>query len=99
MSGIVNIVTKEGAPEYHGSLAAYLGDYISGDTKLYRNIDDINPFHERNLQLNLEGPFPIFRDKLSFYASVRKTYTDGWLYGISYFDMYGDTLVKLMMCR
>jgi len=95
MSGIVNIVTKEGAPEYHGSLAAYLGDYISGDTKLYRNIDDINPFHERNLQLNLEGPFPIFRDKLSFYASVRKTYTDGWLYGISYFDMYGDTLSKV----
>ncbi len=95
MSGIVNIVTKEGTPEYKGSFSAYLGDYISNDKKLYRNIEDLNPFHERNIQLNLEGPFPIFKDQLSFYASVRKTYTDGWLYGISYFNIYGDTLANV----
>lgn len=92
MSGIVNIVTKEGATKYKGSISAYLGDYISSDTKLYRNIEEINPLHERNLQLNLEGPIPLLKEKLSFFTSIKKTYTDGWLYGIGYFNMYGDTL-------
>lgn len=92
MSGIINIVTKEGAAEYKGSISAYLGDYISKDKKLYPNIDKINPFNENNLQVNFEGPVPFFKDKISFYTSIRKVYTDGWLYGTSYFNMYGDTL-------
>ena len=31
MSGIVNIVTKEGGREYTGKLEAWVGDYVSGD--------------------------------------------------------------------
>jgi outer membrane receptor for Fe3+-dicitrate len=31
MSGIINIVTKEGGSKYEGQIRAYLGDYLSGD--------------------------------------------------------------------
>ncbi len=31
MSGIINIVTKEGTPEYHGEIMGYIGDYNSND--------------------------------------------------------------------
>ncbi|MBN1559319.1 carboxypeptidase-like regulatory domain-containing protein, partial [candidate division KSB1 bacterium] len=31
MSGIVNIITKDGGPRYSGELTGYVGDYFSGD--------------------------------------------------------------------
>jgi len=31
MSGIVNIITKEGGPKFQGEVTAYTGDYMSGD--------------------------------------------------------------------
>lgn len=31
MSGIVNIITKEGSPDYHGEFSSYVGDYVSND--------------------------------------------------------------------
>jgi outer membrane receptor for ferrienterochelin and colicin len=34
MSGIVNIITKEGGPKYSGQIRGYIGDYISG-SELY----------------------------------------------------------------
>jgi len=92
MSGIVNIVTKEGATKFGGSISAYSGDYLSRDKKLFPNIDKINPFSERNIQFNLNGPVPFLTGLVSFYTTARYNYTDGWLYGQSYFDMYGDTL-------
>lgn len=31
MSGIINIITKDGSTDYHGSLKGYVGDYVSAD--------------------------------------------------------------------
>ncbi len=33
MSGIINIVTKDGGSEYHGELKGYVGDYLSADNE------------------------------------------------------------------
>ncbi len=41
MSGIINIVTKEGGPKYHGQLKGFIGDYYTNDD-LYSVIDDVN---------------------------------------------------------
>lgn len=92
MSGIINIVTKEGAKRFGGSFSAYSGDYFSSRDKLYRGIDKIDPLAEKNLQMSLSGPVPLLSEFVSFYTTARYNYTDGWLYGQSYFDMYGDTL-------
>lgn len=40
MSGIINIITKDGTPEYHGEINGYLGDYISGD-EMYSVMDKV----------------------------------------------------------
>jgi len=81
MSGIVNIVTKEGGEKLHGDITAYGGDYLSGHRATFYNIDDINPLANRNLQASLDGPVPFTNNKLTFYSTVRYYNTDGWLYG------------------
>lgn len=92
MSGIVNIVTKEGAQDYEGSVSIYGGDYITSDKDLYPGIEKINPTSERDLQVNFSGPVPLTNKKASFYTNARYNYSDGWLYGQKYFNIYGDTL-------
>ena len=56
MSGIVNIVTKDGSDTFKGNATIYGGDFISNKSNLYDNINDINPFSTRNLEFNVEGP-------------------------------------------
>ena len=46
MSGIINIITKEGSQNYHGQVKAYVGDYITGakEFKLLKKVDTpVNP--------------------------------------------------------
>ena len=66
MSGIVNIVTKEGGGKYSGKLSAYSGDYLSDHKGTFLNIDKVDPFAMKNLQGSLSGPLPFFRNKLAF---------------------------------
>ncbi len=81
MSGVVNIVTKEGGEKYSGKLSAYSGDYLSNHKETFLDIDKVDPLAMKNIQGSLSGPLPFFRNKLSFYATGRYFYNDGWLYG------------------
>jgi outer membrane receptor protein involved in Fe transport len=72
MSGIVNIVTKEGGKKYTGELRSYFGDYFSTDKDLYLNIDEINPFSILDTQGSLSGPVPFTNNKLTFFSSIFK---------------------------
>ena len=83
MSGIVNIVTKEGSAEYHGMLKSYVGDYFSSNKKIFYNIDEINPFAIRDVQASLSGPVPFTNNKLTFFVNGRQYDTDSYLYGLS----------------
>ncbi len=76
MSGVVNIVTKEGTNVYTGNATVYFGDYVSRHKDIFWNIEAINPV--RNYQFNLSGP--IFK-RLTFFASGRLYETDGYIYG------------------
>ncbi|MBC6947791.1 TonB-dependent receptor, partial [candidate division KSB1 bacterium] len=58
MSGVINLVTKDGSQEYHGSVNLYGGDYISSDKDLYLGIDDVNPLATSNVQASWSGPVP-----------------------------------------
>ncbi|MBN1154482.1 TonB-dependent receptor [candidate division KSB1 bacterium] len=79
MSGVVNIVTKEGGDDYEGQISTYIGDYVSNNDDIFWNIDKINPTY--NLEASLSGPVPYISDKFSFYVSGRYFDKEGHLYG------------------
>ncbi|MFO7444890.1 MAG: TonB-dependent receptor [Ignavibacteriaceae bacterium] len=83
MSGIVNIVTKDGGNDFKGSITTYAGDYISDKTDIFWNIDNIDPIAVRNIEGSLSGP--VLKDKLFFYANGRYFYNSGYIYGQRYY--------------
>lgn len=84
MSGIVNIVTRDGDNEFSGSASTFTGDYFSSRDELFRNIDAVNPISVQNLEASLSGP--IIRDKLFFFSNIRYFKNDGWFYGRKIFN-------------
>lgn len=90
MSGIINTVTKEGESQLHGDIHLYSSDYASSNTKIFTNIDDINPVENYNIQGSLSGPVPFSNDKLRFFVNARYNYDDGWLYGQRKFQPSGE---------
>ncbi len=86
MSGIVNIVTKEGSDKFSGSMVASLGDFVTSHNKTFYNIDDISPFSQKYFEGSLSGPLNLFGFKLSYFFSGRVTDNEGWLYGQRIFN-------------
>ncbi len=84
MSGIVNIVTKDGSNEFSGSVNAFTGDYISSRNNLFTRIDNYNPAAVKNIETSLSGP--VIKDKLFFFGTVRYFNNEGWLYGQNVFS-------------
>ncbi len=80
MSGIINIVTKEGTPNYKGNVRTYVGDYVSSHKDLFYNIDNVSAANY-NFEASLSGPLPLTNKKVTFFGNWRNYYTDGWLYG------------------
>ncbi|MCU0452548.1 MAG: TonB-dependent receptor [Bacteroidetes bacterium] len=78
MSGVVNIVTQEGASDFHGSLSLYAGDYVTSNDGTYMNLAKIEPFRTANIQGSLSGPIA---GGLSFFGSLRSYQDEGYLYG------------------
>ncbi len=79
LSGVVNLVTKDGSNKFGGSLQSYVGDYVSDKTDIFWNVDDINPVAIRNFEGSLSGP--IIKDKLYFFTNLRYYYNTGYFYG------------------
>lgn len=86
LSGVVNQVTKIAGDKYSGNISAYTGDYLSSNTKIFQNIDDVNPFSTHNIQGNLSGPVPGLENLLKFFISGRYNYDDGYIYGKRIFN-------------
>lgn len=86
MSGIVNIVTKEGrSDKYDGQLDVYWGDFISNSDKIFTNIKEVDPFNRKELLGSISGPVPFLNKKVTFFLSGRLLYNEGYLYGIQKF--------------
>ncbi len=81
MSGIIDIVTKEGGDRLGGNISFYSGDYLSRNNNLFMNIDHINFKNVSNVQISIDGPLPMFGNKLSYFLTGRYYNTQGWIYG------------------
>ena len=89
MSGIVNIVTKDGDfSKYSGSLSGSFGDYYISSNRvsfskssnpLFPQVNNLNLDNITDLKYNLEGP--ILPGVLSFFISARKKVNNGYLFG------------------
>jgi len=85
MSGIINIVTKDGTSHYKGSVSFYLGDYVSNHTNIFQHIDAVTPLSIQDGEFSFSGPVPATNKRLTFYTSGRYFYNEGYLYGIRRF--------------
>lgn len=83
MSGIVNLVTKEGGREFAGSVTFQGGDTFAGGSDLFGvegfdYMDDV-ALDTYTLEGTLSGP--LVSDKLRFFVSGRRDVDDGYIYG------------------
>ncbi|MFZ6032162.1 MAG: TonB-dependent receptor [Melioribacter sp.] len=90
LSGIINVVTKEGGSKYDANVKVYSSDYLSNFTEYFTGIDKFNPVANYNFQGSLSGPIPLTNNKLTFFSNLRYVYDDGYLYGIRKFNPDGS---------
>ena len=81
LSGVVEVITKEGGEEYHGTVSTYVGDYLISDSDLFFGTGDLKVTDITNLAASLNGPVPFFNKKLTFNVNGRYFSNKGWLYG------------------
>ncbi|MDP3831089.1 MAG: TonB-dependent receptor, partial [Ignavibacteriaceae bacterium] len=79
MSGIVNLVTKDGNNNFNGSLTAYSGDYVSNKSDKFWGIEKVSPFAIKSIEGSLSGP--ILKDNLFFFTTGRYFYNTGYFFG------------------
>ncbi|HZY11037.1 MAG TPA: carboxypeptidase-like regulatory domain-containing protein, partial [Bacteroidota bacterium] len=79
MSGIVNIVTKDGDNTLAGTFQTYSGAYLSRKDDIFWNIKKVDPVAIKSFEGSLSGP--VIEDKLFFFLNSRYYYNTGHLYG------------------
>ncbi|MEX1139588.1 MAG: TonB-dependent receptor [Bacteroidota bacterium] len=93
MSGIVNIVTKDGGQDLRGSISLYGGDYITSGPSFFPNLSsgfsNVTMTRNANIEGSLSGPIPFFND-MTFYGNARYYKGGGHLYGIRRFNPDGS---------
>ena len=89
LTGVINMVTKDGGNQFEGSIHTYAGDYQSSDG-IYNDLTKFNPQDDQSISVNLSGP--IIKDKVTFYSSGRINRSEGYLNGRQTFTIYGDTV-------
>jgi outer membrane receptor protein involved in Fe transport len=79
MSGIVNLVTKEGSDHLEGSVSVYGGDTVTRSDDVFLTPDS-RRLNVLTLEGSLSGPVPFFR-KVRFFVSGRRDIDDGYIWG------------------
>ncbi len=80
LSGVVNIVTKDGGNKFEGTASAYFGTYLSNHSEIFPNLDNINSDGVRDFQFSFSGPTKVLNN-LTFFVTGRYFEDDGYYYG------------------
>ena len=64
MSGVLNIVTKEGSEDFGGSINLYSGDFLTDNSNIFMNADSFSPLNTKNIGINLHGKILKNNDKI-----------------------------------
>ena len=103
MSGILNIVTKEGNEDFGGSLDLYSGDFLSSRNDIFMNVHSFNPLTTKNVSLNIHGKI---NKNIYYYINGRNIYYNGVYegkklynpesYGVVMDDLNGDEIFHIL---
>ncbi|MFB0516194.1 MAG: carboxypeptidase regulatory-like domain-containing protein [Candidatus Neomarinimicrobiota bacterium] len=74
MSGVINVITREGTEKYQGHFSSYsdqlgVADWDQGTSQA---------------EISLSGPIPLTGNKVTFFINAQTRATDGYLYGYIY---------------
>ena len=91
MSGILNIVTKEGTEDFGGSFDIYSGDFLSSSNDVFMNIDSFSPLTTKNITMNFHGRI---LKNFYYYVNIRNIYYQGVFEGKKIYnpESYGVTM-------
>ncbi|UCE07474.1 MAG: TonB-dependent receptor, partial [bacterium] len=86
LSGVINIVTKQGPKDYSGNILFQTGDLLSDyDIELLPDIQEkakeTDLLNTKEVEASFGGPIPGLGNSLSFYISGRYFDDKGFLYG------------------
>ncbi|MFC1619472.1 TonB-dependent receptor domain-containing protein [Candidatus Neomarinimicrobiota bacterium] len=84
MSGVVNVVTKEGGNSFSGSGSVNLGNYITANKDIFAGIENTD-IRIQDYTFNISGP--IWKDRLNFIIDGRYAKNRGHLNGVNYFNV------------
>ncbi|MBL7135887.1 MAG: TonB-dependent receptor [Candidatus Marinimicrobia bacterium] len=87
MSGVVNVVTKDGGNKFHGSISSSIANFFTGNNDIFIGLGEDDHL-TRNLSQDYKIQFdgPIYKDKLSFIVNYRYQELNSYLNGIRRFN-------------
>ena len=71
MSGVINVVTREGSEKFSGHFSSY-SDPIG--------VEDLDQGTAQG-EISLSGPVPLMGKNMTFFINTQRRVTDGYLYG------------------
>ena len=84
MSGVVNVVTRDGGPKYEGSVSYGGSSYYTDNTDIFVGLDPkLNK--SQDIKFSLGGP--VFGDRITFFTNVRVQENKGHLNGLKLFEV------------
>lgn len=85
MSGIVNIVTKEGSEKFHGSASGSLSNYFTPHNDIFTGLKAGDAARNQDYKLQLEGP--LYKNYITFFTNFRYQDNNGYLNAIRRFNV------------
>jgi len=85
MSGVVNVVTKEGGNKIEGAASVNVGNYLTSDSDVFVGLSETGTPHIQDFKLSLSGP--VITDNLNFIVDGRYFSDAGYLNGINQFNV------------
>ncbi len=85
MSGIVNMITKEGGNSFHGKFEGYLGNYLTQHNDIFIGLKPSEMDRNRDYKVILDGP--IIKNRLTFFVNVRMQDNNNYLNGVRRFNV------------
>ncbi|NOY77407.1 MAG: TonB-dependent receptor [Calditrichaeota bacterium] len=86
MSGVVNLVTKEGGKKFHGAVSASLANYFTQHKDIFIGLKDSELDRNQDYKIRLSGP--IWKNRITFFTNARVQDNKNYLNGIRRFHVW-----------